>query len=316
MNWNRFASVLFGSSLLILLFLSTATIADPNDTTWCRDADGDGYGSIWDSVTSADQPPGYISDCTDCDDRYDFVNPDAIEICDGFDNDCDGTIDQFWPLAGTPCVDGVGACEAVGVFVCNQDGSGIECGAQPGNPSPEICDGIDNDCDGIVDQDWPELGYPCLVGTGECENYGTIICDPVDSAQSICSAVPFAPEQEICDGLDNDCDGVIDNNCVSDVPDSPRPRDFDLGNNVPNPFNPSTSIQFLLPKDDNVHLTIHDVSGKLVRTLIDGEFLTAGSHVITWDGKDQDARSVASGVYFYSLVVGNHKDVKRMALIR
>ncbi|HKY33510.1 MAG TPA: MopE-related protein, partial [Candidatus Polarisedimenticolia bacterium] len=107
------------------------------------------------------------------------------------------------------CVVGVGECQASGSLVCTVDGSGTECTATPGTPSVETCDGLDNDCDGSIDNGFP-LGGACTVGTGECAAPGTLVCS-IDGSGTTCSGTPGDPVAERCDGLDNDCDGSIDN---------------------------------------------------------------------------------------------------------
>ena len=99
-----------------------------------QDGDGDGF-----------------SDCEgDCDDALASVFPGATEACDNIDQDCDGAADDGFAL-GDSCSVGVGACEAVGVTVCSPDGTGVVCDATEGTPSPETCNGQDDDCDGAVD---------------------------------------------------------------------------------------------------------------------------------------------------------------------
>ncbi len=88
-----------------------------------------------------------------------------------------------------------------------------------------------------------------------------------------------------------------------------------LAQNVPNPFNPQTSISFNLPADGPVRLTVYDVSGKRVRTLVD-EPREAGLHQVTWQGDDDGGRQVASGVYLYRLDAGAVHEVRRMTLVR
>ncbi len=78
------------------------------------------------------------------------------------------------------------------------------------------------------------------------------------------------------------------------------PRLALLYQNYPNPFNPSTSIEFYLPKRERASLKIYDVSGRLVRTIID-ESLDQGEHRYKWDGANNEGRRVSSGVYFYML---------------
>ncbi len=88
-----------------------------------------------------------------------------------------------------------------------------------------------------------------------------------------------------------------------------------LGQNVPNPFNPSTSIAFYLPERSHVLIGVYDVTGRLVTTLTNGT-RPGGSHTVDWNGSDISGRSAASGVYFYRLVAGKSVQTKKMILLR
>jgi len=88
-----------------------------------------------------------------------------------------------------------------------------------------------------------------------------------------------------------------------------------LRQNIPNPFNPTTRIDFDIPSSGDVELSVYDVSGRFIATLVDGR-LEAGLHRVTWDGKRKDGRAVASGVYFYVLKTPTEKISRRMVLLR
>ncbi len=89
-----------------------------------------------------------------------------------------------------------------------------------------------------------------------------------------------------------------------------------LEQNIPNPFNPKTSIRFTVGTDAaRVNLSVYDVYGRLVARLVDGN-PGAGEHVVTWNGRDDRGRSVASGVYFARLSVGSWTETRKMALLK
>ncbi len=96
------------------------------------------------------------------------------------------------------------------------------------------------------------------------------------------------------------------------------PRELALYQNFPNPFNPQTEIRFGLPRTAHVVLKIYNVIGEEIRTLADN-YVEAGFHSISWDGKDETGRDLPSGIYVYRLYVGPGKafvEVKKLTLLR
>lgn len=93
------------------------------------------------------------------------------------------------------------------------------------------------------------------------------------------------------------------------------PTSFALSQNFPNPFNPTTHINFELPRSSDVQLEIYNVIGQKVTTLADGNY-PAGVHTLLWDGRNNSGEKVTSGIYFYRLVAGDFKATKKMLLLK
>ncbi len=94
------------------------------------------------------------------------------------------------------------------------------------------------------------------------------------------------------------------------------PEAFELSQNFPNPFNPSTEIKFTVGKDELVSLNIYDIQGRLVSSLIDNYFYSAGSYKMNWDGKNQYGTQVPSGMYLYKLESSNQIVTRKMVLMK
>ncbi len=94
------------------------------------------------------------------------------------------------------------------------------------------------------------------------------------------------------------------------------PSDYVLHGNYPNPFNPQTTFSFTLPIDKRISVRVYDMSGRMVRTLVDNEWFAAGIHQSTWDGRSDGGTPVASGTYLYTLEYGNFRQSNTMLLIK
>lgn len=202
---------------------------------WFADSDGDGFGDPNDVESACTQPAGRVGDDTDCDDTNAEVNPAAAEDCDAAsDVNCDGdpTLDAtdkstfYADTDGDTFGDmsvGVSACEApAGLVVDATDCDDSDATAYPG--APEACDEVDSDCDGATDDpdatdistfyadsDGDTFG-DVSVTTTACaapEGYGLDATDCDDADEGV-----YPGADELCNGADDDCDGVVDNDAV------------------------------------------------------------------------------------------------------
>ena len=89
----------------------------------------------------------------------------------------------------------------------------------------------------------------------------------------------------------------------------------ELHDNFPNPFNPDTQIAFSLSKQSHVQITVYNIKGQLVRTLVDEE-CDADNYTVTWNGADNNSKTASSGVYFYKMKTDNFLSTKKMILMK
>ena len=213
---------------------------DPDSSTdvvyWYIDHDGDGYGTADYQLQSCNAPQGYVDNTDDCNDLESLINPGITEACNGIDDDCDGVVDPDTSVDVSSWYsdtdeDGFGESSTM-VIACDAPQGHVllsgDCddGSPEINPSmPEICNGFDDDCDGVVDPDTSVdvfswyldsdadgfgIESDFIVGCEQPSGYALANEDGFDCDDQTQTTFPLADEQ--CNGVDDNCDGVIDEN--------------------------------------------------------------------------------------------------------
>ena len=223
-----------GSAVIVATYAGvgaaiTVQVLTGQETDWYADADGDGYGDPASSITITIPPAGYVANPDDCDDSDPATNPSGTEIPDGNDNDCDGIVDEgfvptTWYLDADEDTYGDPAASifAVGAPLGYVDRAG-DCDDSDGTVNPSagetFGDGIDNDCDGVIDGGG--IG-PTWYADADADGFGDAsspiaaleappgyVADASDCNDGDPTVNPSATEL-VGDGIDNDCDGSVD----------------------------------------------------------------------------------------------------------
>ena len=181
--------------------------------TWYADSDSDGFGNASVSVIACSQPTGYVNNSLDCDDTNSAINPNASEVCNGIDDDCDGQIDEFATNAATwyqdADMDGFGNLNVV-LASCTQPAGYVS--------NFTDCDdtnaAINPNTVWYVDFDGDSFGNPASSVT-TCNPGAGYVLNGNDCNDNIAAINPNATE--ICNGVDDDCDGMVDEGCPCNI---------------------------------------------------------------------------------------------------
>ena len=214
-----------------IVYSNSISISVNATVTYYRDADGDGYGNPNITIQACSVPAGYVNNDSDCNDANANIHPGAIETCNGIDDDCDGQIDEgahavTWYRDadgdgyGNSAVSQTSCVQPYGYVLNNTDCNDNNANVHPG--ATEVCNGVDDDCDGQTDEGFQTSFYRDLDGDG----YGSIASGSIqactapagyvannnDCNDGNASVHPGSPE--ICgNGIDDNCNGIVDENC-------------------------------------------------------------------------------------------------------
>ncbi|GDX78606.1 hypothetical protein LBMAG42_04170 [Deltaproteobacteria bacterium] len=216
--------------------IDESTAADA--TIWYSDADGDTYGDAATTLAACDQPSAYVLDTTDCDDSNAAEFPGADELCDGDDDNCDGVVDESTAIDastwyddadtdgyGDPADSQVACTQPSGWLASAGDCDDTDEAEYPG--ADERCDGDDDNCDGAIDED-TAVDASTWYADADADGYGdaastTVACsmpsgfvaDTTDCDDTTASVNPAA--LELCNAVDDNCDGDVDESTAGDA---------------------------------------------------------------------------------------------------
>ncbi|MDB4962799.1 MAG: hypothetical protein JWP01_2798 [Myxococcales bacterium] len=234
---RRMTLALFAAFLGIGCSSPAASVCDGGDcepgcelATWFADEDADGFGAADDHVEACDAPAGHVADATDCDDTVASIRPSATELCNGTDDDCDGTVDEnltslTWYADGDG--DGAGA-PGTAVVSCDMPlghvATALDCNDANDTVHPgasELCNAVDDDCDATFDEGAPGTfwyldldhdGYGAPgAGVMSCGAPADRAGNDLDCNDADDGAHPGAAET--CGTVDRNCDGVVQPCC-------------------------------------------------------------------------------------------------------
>lgn len=199
------------------------------DVVVYADADSDGYGdaSVSQVVTNCNIPQGYVLDSTDCDDSNSSIHPGAADLCNGIDDNCDGVIDPVTDYYVDADNDGYGdannsvsSCTPVNGYVTdNTDCDDNDAAINPG--VTEICNNLDDNCNGSIDEGVLTTYYADADGdeygdanesVSSCTPIAGYVTDNTDCDDNDAAINPAATEA--CNGIDDNCNGSIDDGLV------------------------------------------------------------------------------------------------------
>ena len=221
------------------------------------------------------------------------INVTSIEIS----NDCQIPVNCFVD----PCL--VSACSSYPDAECAAD----YCG---GCWADYYLNGELIDCDSSTDcVDLTEIDFgPCdmVLGIGWVNDN----CVYVSGCDWVADSVDYT------DAFFNSMDDCIET-CVlvSNDESNQLPTAFNLYNNYPNPFNPTTQIRYDLPEDARVSITIYDLMGRSIKSLVHSN-QTAGYHSVRWDATSDMGEGVSAGMYIYTIQAGEFRQTKKMVLLK